>query len=164
MDPSTIIGLVIAGFLLVFFEIFIPGGVLGMIGALIIAVAVVAGFLPPNNPAWGAGLLAISAGLGLVGFYLWLKFFPRSPMGRKMILKTDAKEWHGFDPGQQQLVGTTGVSHTPLRPAGVAIVDGRRLDVVTRGERIPANQPIRVIKVEGNRVVVTAVEEPERES
>jgi membrane-bound serine protease (ClpP class) len=150
--------------LLVFFEIFIPGGILGMIGALIIAVGLVAGFLPPNSPAWGAGLLAISSGLGLVGFYLWLKFFPRSPVGRKIILENDAKDWHGFDPDQKKLVGTEGVSHTPLRPSGVAIIDGRRLDVVTRGERIPVNQPIRVIKVEGNRVVVTAIEEPEREA
>lgn len=161
MEPSSIIGLLAAGFLLVLFEVFVPGGVLGSLGAALVIVAIIAGFV--HNPAWGMGLLVASLALGMVGFYLWLKFFPRSPMGKRIILGNDAKDWHGFY-GKQSLVGGEGVSHTPLRPAGVAIVDGQRLDVVTRGERIAANQAIRVIKVEGNRVVVTAVEEPETPS
>ncbi|MBT3289564.1 MAG: hypothetical protein HN849_14390 [Victivallales bacterium] len=161
-DPGTIYGLVVAGFLLVFFEIFVPGGILGIIGALLIGAGVAAATF--EDPAWGMQLLAVSAGLGLVGLYLWLKFFPRSPFGKRMILQNDAKDWHGFDPEQESLVGSEGVSHTPLRPAGVAIFDGRRLDVVTRGERIPANQPVHVINVEGNRVVVTATQEIQGES
>jgi len=101
---------------------------------------------------------------GLLGFYLWIKFFPKSPFGRQIILKNDAHDWHGFDPEQKKLVGAEGVSHTPLRPAGVAIINGRRLDVVTRGEQIAAAQPIRVIKVEGNRVVVTTIEPTETQA
>jgi membrane-bound serine protease (ClpP class) len=155
MDHGTIIGLVIAGFLLVLFEIFVPGGILGVIGACLVVVGIVAAMI--QDVAWGTGLLVISSAAGLFGFYLWLKFFPRSPMGRMVILENDAKDWHGFDPEQEKLVGKVGVSHTPLRPAGIAIVDGQRLDVVTRGERIPANQAVRVIEVEGNRVVVTAI-------
>lgn len=159
MAHDTIIGLVVAGFLLVLFEVFVPGGVLGTIGALVILVGIVAGFV--SSPTWGLGLLGITLAVGLAGFYLWLKFFPRSPFGRKIILENDAHDWHGFDPERKKLVGAEGVSHTPLRPAGTAIIAGQRLDVVTRGEQIPANQPIRVVKVEGNRVVVTAIEHSE---
>ncbi len=162
METGSIIGLLVAGFVLVLFEVFVPGGVLGTIGALLVAVAIVAGFI--HSATWGLALLVISLAAGLLGFYLWLKFFPRSPIGRRIVLGNDAKDWHGFDPRQQELVGAEGVSHTPLRPAGIAIVNGNRLDVVTRGERIAANQPVRVIKVEGNRVVVTAIEDNETPS
>lgn len=162
MEPGTIIGLVVAGFLLVLFEVFVPGGVLGVIGGAVILVAIVAAFV--ESTAWGMALLGASAVFGLLGFYLWIKFFPKSPFGRQIILKNDAHDWHGFDPEQQKLVGAEGVSHTPLRPAGVVIIDGRRLDVVTRGEQIAAGQPIRVIKVEGNRVVVTAIEPNETQA
>ncbi len=159
METGSIIGLLVAGFVLVLFEVFVPGGVLGTIGALLVLVAIVAGFV--HSATWGLILLVISLAAGLLGFYLWLKLFPKSPIGRRMILGNDAGDWHGFDPEQQNLVGSEGVSHTPLRPAGIAMVNGNRLDVVTRGERIAANQPVRVIKVEGNRVVVTAIEENE---
>ena len=42
------------------------------------------------------------------------------------------------------------------------MIEGRRVDVVTRGEMIPANQQIRVLQVEGNRVVVKAATTPEQ--
>jgi membrane-bound serine protease (ClpP class) len=162
MESGSIIGLLVAGFLLILFEVFVPGGVLGTIGGLLVVVAIIAGFI--HSAAWGLTLLVVSLVAGLLGFYLWLKFFPKSPIGRRIILDNDAGDWHGFDPKQQELVGAEGVSHTPLRPAGIAIVNGNRLDVVTRGECIAANQPVRVIKVEGNRVVVTAIEDSETQS
>ncbi|MNC78018.1 hypothetical protein D3C75_1301300 [compost metagenome] len=52
------------------------------------------------------------------------------------------------------LVGASGVSITPLRPAGTASLNGERVDVVTEGSFIAAGASISVIKVEGGRVVV----------
>ena len=46
-----------------------------------------------------------------------------------------------------------------LRPAGHATIDGRRVDVVSRGEAIEAGTRIRVIEVAGNRVVVAQIQE-----
>ena len=46
---------------------------------------------------------------------------------------------------------------SPLRPAGIADIDGKRVDVVSQGEWIDATTPIEVIRVDGNRIVVRHV-------
>jgi membrane-bound serine protease (ClpP class) len=53
--------------------------------------------------------------------------------------------------------GKEGEAATDLRPAGTVVVDGKRLDVVTAGELIARGSKVKVVKVEGNRVVVRAV-------
>jgi membrane-bound serine protease (ClpP class) len=55
------------------------------------------------------------------------------------------------------LLGKAGVTYTPLHPAGVAIIEGRKVDVVTPGHFIEQNVPIRVVDISGNRVVVREV-------
>jgi membrane-bound serine protease (ClpP class) len=50
-----------------------------------------------------------------------------------------------------------GRASSPLRPAGIAEFDGRRVDVVSEGELIDAGQFIEVTRVDGNRIVVRRV-------
>ena len=52
------------------------------------------------------------------------------------------------------LVGKHGVALSDLRPAGVARVDGHRIDVVTQGEWLSAGDPVTVVSDEGYRRVV----------
>lgn len=84
-----------------------------------------------------------------------MKLLPRSPLGRRMIvsgLSFDSQA--ATDERDLGLVGRTGTAETPLRPAGTARIDGRRVDVVSRGELIEPGTPVHVIDVHGNRVVV----------
>lgn len=157
MSPTTIIALVVAGFLLVFVEVFLPGGVLGVLGGLLVLAGIVCGFAF-QGPAWGGVLLVASGSLGLVGFWLWIKLFPKTPMGRRLMLDKDGHDWKSTDASHRLLHGKEGVAHTTLRPAGTALIEGTRVDVVTRGEMLTAGTRVRVVAVEGNRVVVTAVE------
>ena len=55
-------------------------------------------------------------------------------------------------------IGKTGTAHTPLRPAGIAELDGVRLSVVSTGDFIESGAPVRVIRVEGKRIVVGRIE------
>ena len=57
-----------------------------------------------------------------------------------------------------------GTVEADCRPAGMARLDGRRVDVVTRGEWITAGTPVHVVEVQGNRVVVARLTEPDKES
>jgi len=54
--------------------------------------------------------------------------------------------------GNDHLLGKTGKALTTLRPTGTALIDGKRVDVVTDGEYLPNNTDIKVIKVEGARI------------
>ena len=53
-----------------------------------------------------------------------------------------------------ELVGVEGKVESPCKPAGMARLGGRRVDVVTRGEWIVPGTPVRVVEVRGNRVVI----------
>ena len=61
---------------------------------------------------------------------------------------------HADRPLRGSLVGREGVALSDLRPAGVARIDGHRLDVVTEGEWLAADDPVVVIADEGYRRVV----------
>ena len=52
------------------------------------------------------------------------------------------------------LLGKEGTVEADCRPAGMARLDGRRVDVVTRGEWLERGERIKVVEVKGNRVVV----------
>ncbi|MCK5802863.1 MAG: NfeD family protein [Lentisphaeria bacterium] len=159
MDAETaIIALVVAGTLLVFCEVFVPGGILGVLGGVLIAVSIVSAYVL-KGPVWGSWLLFGSVVFGFAGFYLWITFIPRTPVGKRLILNSDAHDWHAYDPAKAELLGVVGEAHTSLRPSGTAHFDGKKVDVVTQGEMIDAHSEIKVVKVEGNRVVVAAVEE-----
>jgi membrane-bound serine protease (ClpP class) len=50
-----------------------------------------------------------------------------------------------------------GIAQTNLRPSGTAMINGQRVDVVTEGPMIEQGAAIKVVAVEGMRVVVRAV-------
>ncbi len=156
MGTEWIIGLAVVGLLLVLAEMLVPGAVIGITGGCCLFVALVAGFLPPHGAVFGFSLLGGVAAGAVILFMLWFKYFPRTGMGKRMILQKDARDWHGFDKTQEALLGQAGTAHSMLRPAGIAVIGSRRVDVVTRGEMIDAGTPVEVVEVEGNRVVVAA--------
>jgi membrane-bound serine protease (ClpP class) len=142
------------GIILICLEIFLPGGVIGAVGLVALLGAMVVAF-----PAFDNNNLAILIDIGIilllgVSIVAWLKFFPKSRIGRALTLANDGKEFKASEEGLADLLGKEGESKSDLRPAGFAIFDGRRVDVVTEGGMIEKGKRIRVIEVEGNRVVV----------
>lgn len=55
------------------------------------------------------------------------------------------------------MVGHEGKTLSVLRPSGIGDFDGVRLNVVTEGEFIENGTPIRIVRVEGGKIVVKAM-------
>lgn len=147
----------IVGLLFLGAEIFIPGGVLGTVGGVALLIAVVLGFVvfPPQYGFFiTIGILTLTG----VAVYLWIKFFPDSRLGRKMTVKYNLATYKGTQDGLGQLVGKEGETLSALHPGGFALIDNQRVDVVTQGEMIEKGVRVRVVDVEGNRVVVRRAE------
>ncbi|MCE9592805.1 MAG: serine protease [Planctomycetes bacterium] len=145
-------------------EILFPSfGVLSVLAtASIIGSVAVAFVLSSTTGMWFLLAVAVLVPTTIV---LGFKVFPKTPMGRALInpgLSFDAQK--SYDPRDVSLIGKAGVAETILRPAGIARFDDRRVDVVTRGEMIQPGAPVRVLEVDGNRVVVTLAESPESKS
>jgi membrane-bound serine protease (ClpP class) len=78
-------------------------------------------------------------------------------MGRRLILETALPAQAGFaspPEADHGWLGKRGIAASTLRPAGLAHLNGTRVDVVTEGEYVEADEPIEVIRVDGNRIVV----------
>jgi len=150
---TAIIVLAIVGFLLIAAEVFVPGMVLGALGGLCLAAMVALCYMT-YGPLLGTLAFAALAVLLITGFFLWIHLFPSTPIGKKMMLK---KALPSSIP-LQTLLGATGEAVPPLRPAGTAVIGGRRVDVVAESGLIEPGQKIEVVLQEGMRVVVRAVQ------
>ena len=150
----TVVGLLALGFILLFLEVFVPGGVLGVLGALAMIYACYLAF--GLSAGWGSA----AVGLSVLVAVLAVRLVARSRIGKQLVLSDfGAPDWKAAEAGLAALVGREGRTLTPLRPAGLAEIDERRIDVVADSELIPAGVRVRVSEVEGNRVVVEAVSE-----
>ena len=56
--------------------------------------------------------------------------------------------------GLEEFVGKTGLALTTLRPAGTALIEGKRLDVITPGDFIEKDTQITIVSIDGNKIVV----------
>jgi membrane-bound serine protease (ClpP class) len=149
---GLVITLLVVGAILMILEIYLPGLVAGILGLICLAAGVVAGYyeLGPVGGTWL--LIGTVAGL-LAGFACWLWLFPRTPMGRAFISENVVGE---IGTERPDLLGQSGVAFTQLRPSGTALINGQRVDVVTEGALIAKGAPLKVVAVEGMRVVVRA--------
>ena len=136
-------------------EIFVPGGILGTIGGFSLLGAIVTGFKAfPGYGAYIAVGIIVLAGIAIAA---WIKIFPKTPLGKKMTISNDLASAKGTESGLQELLGKKGEAVSELRPAGFAIIDNRRVDVVTQGEMISRGERIQVVNIEANHVIVSKV-------
>jgi len=152
--------LLVAGLMLIGAEVFVPGGVLGVVGAIALMTAAVIGFslFPPAVAIMIAVGMIVLVGVVIA---LWIRIFPHTSIGRQMTVMRNLKDAKGTDSTLDGLVGKIGISRSVLRPAGYVEVENRRIDVVTEGEMIECNMPVRIIAVEGNHVIVEALSSPD---
>lgn len=147
--------LLIAGLILIVAEVFLPGMIVGSIGAVCLAISVVLAY-GEKGPIFGTVYLGIVIVLSLTAIGLGMKYFPRTAFGQRMVLQNQSPNADELD-WLKSLQGKSGTAHTQLRPAGTAMIDGKRVDVVTEGGIIPKGSEIKVVAVEGYRVVVRKV-------
>lgn len=147
---GLIVMLYAIGLLLVALDVLvIPTHVVGVVGICSILASLVMVFRS-HPPHFGIGLVVLTLLAGV--------FLARVVVSRFTLRDSQQVEagYVATDPALQELCGRHGVAATMLRPSGKATIDGKRVDVVTRGELLEADTPVLVIEVVGNRVVVRA--------
>ncbi|MFN0066991.1 MAG: NfeD family protein, partial [Limisphaerales bacterium] len=99
----------------------------------------------------GTWILFATVVVLVAGFAVWARYFPESRFGRVFISQGVTGEIRAEKP---ELLHQTGTAFTQLRPSGTALINGQRVDVVTEGSLIEKGAPIKVVAIEGMRVVV----------
>jgi membrane-bound serine protease (ClpP class) len=150
---ELVIALLAVGILLLLAETILPGAIAGVFGVCCLIAGIIGGYAEFGARTGNLILLLVLLGL-MAGVILWLKFFPDSRMARRIISRNLVGD---IGTEQPELVNQTGEAFTQLRPAGTALINGRRVDVVSEGQLIERGVPVKVVAVEGMRVVVRAV-------
>ncbi len=149
---ALVVILLAAGVILILLETVLPGMVAGIVGVGCLIGGVVAGYTELEPPAGNYVLLGVMIGL-IGGFGLWAKYFPESRFARVFISQGEVGVVGAEKP---ELLDQSGTTLTALRPSGTAIIKGKRVDVVTEGPFIERGATVKVVAIEGMRVVVRA--------
>jgi len=149
---ALVITLIILGALLLFAEILLPGMIAGTLGICCLIASVVVAYTDLGATAGGIVIAVNLVGLAL-GTILFFKHFPSSRLAKPYVSQTVVGE---INTTRHDLLDKTGVAKTQLHPSGKALIDGETVDVVTEGSLIEAGTPVKVVAVEGLRVIVRA--------
>lgn len=138
-------------------EIIIPSG--GILGVITVGLMGYSLYLVFTTISTFAGMVFVIADIIMfpVVLFVGIKLLAKSPA----TLKTSLSKANGFSSQSEELIeflGLTGMAVTDLRPAGTAMINNQRVNVVSRGEYLDKGTKIVVLEVEGNRVVVKQAE------
>ncbi|MDZ7331219.1 MAG: hypothetical protein ONB13_00945 [candidate division KSB1 bacterium] len=158
MAVELLVGsLIIIGFLLILIEIFlVPGfNIFGVFGFVMVVLGIIFAYSKLSLAVANLVLLGSLIAAGVL-----VRVIVKSKSWRRIVLDVQQDKAQGFHASPEnllQLVGKTGIAYTPLRPAGIALIDEQKIDVMTEGSFVERNRPIEVIMVEGNRVLVREI-------
>jgi len=151
-----LIALGVLGFVLVGIEVFVPGAVLGVLGGICLMACVGISF-SAFGASGGFASMGILLVLTAILAPIWIKYSPRTRIGRKLTLDSSDQNFQSAPDSFKQYAGQTGRTISALRPSGIALIGGERVDVVSEIGHIRAGRDIRVARVEGMRIIVEEV-------
>jgi len=149
----------LVGVVVIIAEIILPsGGILSIVALAIFGYSL---FIVFNEISMIIGFSFVAADLIFIPVLVivGLKLLARSPvtlrktLSRKEGVSSQSSELESY-------VGRQGNAVTDLRPAGIAVSNGKRVDVVTRGEYIEKDSAIIVTTVTGNQIIVRKKDKP----
>lgn len=141
----------IVGIAILCTEVFVPGGILGVVGSAIVVTSIYFCFTELNSPIYGFSLIITSIVVIPMLISWGLK---------RSILDTVQSVEAGYissQDGIDELLGKEGITNSMLRPSGIAIIEKQRYDVVSEGTVIQKDTKVKVIKVTGNQIFVRAI-------
>ncbi len=147
----------IIGILVIIAEVIVPtGGILALVSTGLIGGSL---YLVFTQASSSAGIVFVMADLIVIpaSVFIGFKLLARSPAAlKKSLSREDGVQ--SQSPELEGYLGVEGVAVTDLRPSGVALIDGKRLDVVSRGEYLEKSSNIVVMAVTGNQIIVSKKE------
>jgi len=153
-DPLLLsIILQLVGIVVIIAEIILPSG--GILSIVALGVFGYSLFIVFSDISKTIGFAFVVADLVMIPVLVivGLKLMAKSPVTlRKTLSRKEGVS--SQSPELDNYVDMPGTAVTDLRPAGIAVVNGKRVDVVTRGEYVQKDSAIIVLAVTGNQIIV----------
>jgi membrane-bound serine protease (ClpP class) len=147
------------GFLLLGVEVFYPSGTCFALSLVGFVAGIVLAFLYDTQVGW---ISLVGTAVTFVGMLVVIRYcWTRTGLGRRMVLQAPAEDatlaFTPLNKERERLIGRIGRTEGPLRPAGIVMFDGERVDCITEGMLVERGQAVRCVAVQGGRVIVRPV-------
>lgn len=155
------IAMFFVGILCVIVEMLLP--TIGLLAGAGVAAMLYSVVLALGGDVHAITAMAAAFALAIAVFAILVKKLPSSHLWHKVVLHDQSTSKRGFVSAEEhpELVGKVGVVQTELRPSGSVLIDGKPVDVVSEGAFLPKGESVRVVSVNGSRVVVRRAGEEE---
>ena len=152
---TYVLALIIAALALFFLEIFVPGGILGALGALALIVAAILAYQD-----WGMlgsiGILLGGAVVGVALFFLEIRLLARSPIGKQFQHRQTQKA-QTKPVGREDLTGKQGTVLTTMAPSGKVMIDNKTFEAASEGGLIKQGALVVVVRSEHLKLIVKEI-------
>ncbi len=150
----------IAGLALIICEMFMPGFSLpGILGTIALIFAVI--FRAQEGPVEAVIItIALILVFLLIAGFIIFRSLKKGKLSHSPIVLNDSITENATASStvdMQSFVGKEGICLNTLRPSGNADFDGIKLDVLSEGEFIKAGTKVRIVRVEGLKILVKEV-------
>lgn len=153
--------LLILGTILIIVEIFQPGfGFFGITGIILVTLGIAVRLFTSKqgNPLIQFFVMVLCVAI-VVGIALIIMVYSMKKgwLSRTSLVQKTTAIPSGMTQGTEDftaLVGKVGVASSILRPSGNALIDGKIYSVVAQSSLIESGKSVRVVSVEGVRIVV----------
>ena len=143
------------GLIFLAFEVFVPGGVLGAIGGVLLLVGCGIAFA---EFGLNGGVLALVVAVVLVGFTLYAELFllPKTRFGKKMFLESAIKaKSQPLPANEAEIVGSQGEALTTLAPTGFVVIGGKKYEAASQSGLLPRGASVKVVGADNFRLIVS---------
>ena len=152
---TLIIGLLITAFILFFFEIFLPGGVLAVIGGLVLLTACALTYTE-YGVVWAVTMLILGMIGALIMFFLEIRLIAHTRFGQQFALKsTIAAKLNPL--ADEALVGKEGLALTTLAPTGKIRLDDQTYVAQAEDGFLEKGHAVKVVRIETFKLIVTRI-------
>jgi membrane-bound serine protease (ClpP class) len=150
---DTIIGLLVAAFILVFFEVILPGGILGVIAALCV---ILASWFAGAEYGAGIGVLTFAGSVVAIAILVFIEFklLARTSLGSAFFLKSSVTGHSNIAPAEAAIISREGIALTRLNPTGKVTIDGQSYEAHSQDGYIEANQTIQVVAQDNFKLII----------
>lgn len=152
---SVVITLIVLALVLFFLEIFAPGGILGVIGAVSLIAASILAY-EDLGILGSAGILVGGTVLGLLMFFLEVRLLAKSPFGKQFI--HSAQQTAKTIPvGRPELAGKKGTALTTMAPSGKVKIDNEIFEAASISGLIKKDASVEVVRSEHLKLIVKEI-------
>ena len=150
---DTIIGLLVAAFILVFFEVILPGGILGIIAVLCV---ILASWFAGAEYGAGIGVLTLAGSALAIAILVFIEFklLARTSLGSAFFLKSSVTGHSNIAPAEAAIIGKEGSALTRLNPSGKVAIDGQSYEAHSQDGYIEADQAIQVVAQDNFKLII----------